>query len=308
MPARRKHAAVFAGPQRRFWTVRDLLQRGGQPPQLRADDDDDGNTSVRDFPDPAWATEGIPTRGHSLVFNKRELIGDPDWGFYEEFAPGVAKKTLSEADIRLLQNHDPNFFLARSKAPGDGMGTYGVHKEDATGVYHEARALPTSYGYDLALGLRTGVVSQMSVAFWPMKWELARVKADGTDPDDGDERKGTMLLVRHTEIALTDESYVTYPAYVDTDASLRVAGFGMLLEAAGQRTDLHQRAALIEAVLTGSVRDDAAPILRAALSALVDLAAPSEPAEATRSQDPSSRYARSRLLLELDLRRRQLDT
>ena len=136
----RRHAAAFAGPQRRFWTARDLLARGGTPPQLRADDDGDGEPA--EFPDPAWATAGIPTRGHSLVFNKRELIGDPEWGFYEEFAAGATKKTIGEADIRLLQNHDPNLFLARTKAPGDGMGTFDEHKEDSTGLFHEARMLP----------------------------------------------------------------------------------------------------------------------------------------------------------------------
>jgi len=299
--ARRRTAAAFAGPQRRFWTARDLLARGGLAPQLRADDDAEGDGA---FPDPAWATAGIPTRGHALVFGKRELIGDPEWGFWEEFAAGSTKKTISEADIRLLQNHDPNFFLARTKAPGE-LGGFSEHKEDKVGTYHEARMIPTSYAYDLAWGLRTGVVSQMSVAFWPMKWSLARVNADGTDADD--EKRGTMLLVKHEEIALTDESYVTFPAYVDTDASLRVAGFGMLLEAAGQRTDLNQRASLIEAVLTGTVRDDAAPVLRAALTALVDLAASPEPAQSTRSETDPSRYARSRLLLEMDMRRRQLD-
>jgi HK97 family phage prohead protease len=299
----RRHAAAFAGPQRRFWTARDLLARGGLPPQLRADDNS-GDTSAREFPDPEWASEGVPTRGHSLVFGKRELIGDPEWGFYEEFAAGSTKKTIGEADIRLLQNHDPNFFLARTKAPGDGMGTYDEHKEDSAGLYHEARMLPTSYAYDLALGLRTGVVSQMSVAFWPMKWELARVDADGKDV--ADEKRGSMLLVRHLEIALTDESYVTFPAYVDTDASLRVAGMGMLLDAAGQRSDLASRASLIEAVLTGTVRDDAAPMLRAALTALVDLAGTPEPGEPTRESNPGNRYARQRLMLELDMRKRQL--
>lgn len=301
---RSRNVAAFAGPQRRFVSARDLLTRGGIAPQLR--DDDSGDTAAADWPPPEWAREGIPFKGHALVFNKRELIGDPEWGFYEEFAPGSTKKTIAEADIRMLQNHDPNFFLARTKAEGDGPGTYSEHKEDATGTYLENRMLPTSYAYDLALGLRSGVVSQMSVAFWPMKWELARVKADGGDPE-GDEKRGTMLLVRHTEIALTDESPVTFPAYPDTDASLRVAGMGMLLEAAGQRSeDPLTRAALIEAVLTGTVRDDAAPILRAALTALVDLAASPEPGEPTR-ENPGSRYARSRLQLELDLRRRKLD-
>lgn len=295
-----RNAAAFAGPQRRFWTARDLLQRGGRPPSLRADDDGE-----RAFPDPEWANTGIPTQGHSLVFGVRELIGDLEWGFYEEFQAGSTKKTIGEADIRLLQNHDPNFFLARTRAPGDGMGTFDEHAEDKTGLFHKANMLPTSYAYDLALGLRTGVVSQMSVAFWPMKWSLARVNQDGSDPT-GDE-KGSMLLVKHEEIALSDESYVTYPAYVDTDASLRVAGMGMLLDAAGTRSDLHSRAALIEAVLTGTVRDEAAPVLRAALTALVDLASAPEPGEPTRETSPASRYARSRLLLELDLRRRQLD-
>src|SRR5215212_11174602 len=303
---RSRTAAAFAGPQRRFWSARDLLTRGGIAPQLRADDGDTGGDTGGEWPPPAWRNEGIPFKGHALVFEKRELIGDPEWGFYEEFARGSTKKTLAEADIRLLQNHDPNFYLARTKAEGDGPGTYEAHREDDTGTYLEARMLPTSYAYDLALGLRSGVVSQMSVAFWPMKWELGRVDQEGKDVDDS--KRGSMLLVRHLEIALTDESPVTFPAYPDTDASLRIAGMGMLLDAAGQRgADPAARASLIEAVLTGTVRDDAAPILRAALHALVDLAGAPEPGEPTRTTNPGSRYARSRLMLELDMKRRLIE-
>ena len=48
-------------------------------------------------------------KGHAAVFNKRARIGGKRWGFWEEILPGAFAKTIGEADVRMLLNHDPNF-------------------------------------------------------------------------------------------------------------------------------------------------------------------------------------------------------
>jgi HK97 family phage prohead protease len=51
--------------------------------------------------------------GYAAVFNSlSQNLG----GFVEQVQPGAFKKTLQEADVRALFNHDPNIVLGRNKA------------------------------------------------------------------------------------------------------------------------------------------------------------------------------------------------
>jgi len=61
--------------------------------------------------------EGRHFVGHAAVFNQRTAIGDPTrWGFYEVVAPTAFDKTLREADVVMLSDHDPSKPLARTSA------------------------------------------------------------------------------------------------------------------------------------------------------------------------------------------------
>jgi uncharacterized protein len=142
--------------------------------------------------------------GHAALFNDRTLIGNKRYGFYEELAPGAFKKTLQEADVRFLFNHDPNLILGRNKA-----GTLTL-SEDKQGLFSEA-PLDLRYGHaqTVAVGLERGDLTQMSFAFDPITWERSE------NVDDG------LTIYRHTEVRLWDVSVVTYPAYTNTDAGLR---------------------------------------------------------------------------------------
>src|SRR5437868_5556826 len=62
----------------------------------------------------ADATGAIPFAGTAILFNKRTWIGARDFGFWEQIAPQAVSKTLQEADIRFLQNHNPDLLLART--------------------------------------------------------------------------------------------------------------------------------------------------------------------------------------------------
>lgn len=154
-------------------------------------------------------------RGHAAVFGKRTLIGGKRWGFWEQIERGAFGKTIGEADVRFLINHDPNLLLARNKA-----GTLTL-AEDDTGLVTEAEVdTRQSYTSDVVIALERGDISQMSFAFEPIGWRIEEL-------DDG------KLLYTLTEVRLWDVSVVTYPAYEETDAGLRALGFEALTRSLG---------------------------------------------------------------------------
>ena len=209
----------------------------------------------------------IGFKGHAALFNRPTWIGPKRWGFREQVAPGAFAKTIKEADVRFLINHDPNLLLARNKAETLTLA------EDKVGLAVDAEMAPVSYAQDLAVLLERGDISQMSFAFEVVKdqWEI----------DDDENELRTIL-----EAKLWDVSVVTYPAYEETDAGLRGAAFDVLCRSAG--LDDATRTRLLRGLtIAEEDEDDLAPILRAAGTALVDLATTREPADATRKSTPA---------------------
>lgn len=151
--------------------------------------------------------------GYSSVFGKRTAIGNPmKGGFLEEISPGAYTKTIDEADQRFLLDHNPFYVVARRSAGS-------LHQtQDHYGLLVRANLdYNLSYVNDLAANVRNGNLTGMSVGF--------RV------PEGKDEWTNTMLDTRNgqvevelrtiKEIALIENSAVTFPAYTDTTASLR---------------------------------------------------------------------------------------
>lgn len=217
--------------------------------------------------------------GHAAVFDKRTWIGGKRWGFYEEMAPGCFTKTLTEADVRMLLNHDWNRLLARTAS-----GTLRL-SEDDIGLLTDADMAPVSYARDLAVLLERRDINQMSFAFNMVSYEWTEL-ADGSE------------LLRHTEVELVDVSPVANPAYVDTDAGLRM---DMLAAARAGGFDALDLDALGERLA------DPDPDLIAALRTLVRDASDSAPATATPSTTSSPATATgTRSSATNDLRRRTL--
>jgi HK97 family phage prohead protease len=177
----------------------------------------------------------------------------------------------------MLINHDPNLVLARNTA-----GTLRL-AEDKIGLAVDADMAPTSYGLDLAISLERADVTQMSFAFGMVTYEWT-VAEDGAD------------WLRHREVTLSDVAPVTYPAYIETDAALRMD----FLAAA--------RASGFDDLLVGALAErlaDPDPELIAALRSLARSprtpGAPAEttpqdsaPAETTRDRDPEPTGSGSR--------------
>lgn len=139
--------------------------------------------------------------GHAAVFNR---LSQDLGGFVERIAPGAFTKTIKEADVRALFNHDASLILGRTKA-----GTLRL-AEDQTGLLYDVSVPDTSYGRDLMVSIERGDVNQSSFGF--------RVIDDGWDrTDDG----YPLRTLREVSLQNGDVSPVTYPAYPDTDVVSR---------------------------------------------------------------------------------------
>lgn len=153
-------------------------------------------------------TEGVEIRaeggkqiavGYAAKFNSQSRnLG----GFVETIRPGAFTKTLQEADIRGLFNHDVNLLLGRTAA-----GTVRL-EEDNVGLRYEIDLPDTTLGRDLAELLKRGDITGSSFGFRPIDEEW------GETASGFPERS----LI---SIALRDIGPVTFPAYDDSESALR---------------------------------------------------------------------------------------
>ena len=153
------------------------------------------------------ALDGEDSRivGHAAVFNADSLPLGDGWGetFIERIAPGAFRDSLKTDDIRALFNHDANFVLGRNRSSTLALS------EDERGLAVDIDTPETNWARDLMRSMRRGDIDQMSFAF-------NVEKDDWVYDKKADTVTRTLLAVR-----LFDVSVVTYPAYPQTDASVR---------------------------------------------------------------------------------------
>ena len=138
-------------------------------------------------------------KGYAAVFNQwSEDLG----GFREIVKPGAFKKTIKEADVKALFNHDPNFVLGRNTS-----GTLAL-AEDSKGLAIEIDPPDTQWARDLVTSIDRGDIDQMSFGFRTVKDKWI---------DEKDEQLQRELL----EVELYDVSPVTFPAYPQTTVGIR---------------------------------------------------------------------------------------
>lgn len=151
--------------------------------------------------------DGQPTElaGYAAVFNQWTTIQDW-WGeaWLECVAPGAYAKTIGEADIRALFNHDPNIVLGRNRA-----GTLEL-TEDGTGLRNVIRPPDNAWGRPVLDAVQRGDVTGQSIKFQVVqeKWERPQKR--------GDLAKRTIIEAR-----LFDVGPVTFPAFEQTSVSAR---------------------------------------------------------------------------------------
>jgi len=140
--------------------------------------------------------------GYASVFDawSQELGGD--FPFMEKVVKGAFEDSIKEDDIRALFNHDPNYVLGRNMS-----GTLSL-QEDEKGLYVRIVPPDTQWARDLLVSIKRGDINQMSFGFTVVldNWTIS---SDGTDVRE-------LLKVR-----LYDVSPVTFPAYTQTECSIR---------------------------------------------------------------------------------------
>ena len=210
--------------------------------------------------------------GYAAVFNKMSLdLG----GFREVIRPGAFKKTIQEADVRALWNHNADYVLGRTKS-----GTLKL-EEDERGLKIEITPPDTQWAKDLITSIGRGDIDQMSFGFRPVK--------DRWGTEDGENIRELL------EVELLDVSPVTFPAYPQTSVQVRsiFAEAGLDYEALSAAIVRAQRGI----GLTNSDRD----VIKTSIDILRSFIDVDEPGQGSHSSEPDKEQPQGRLKL---LRRR----
>ncbi len=136
--------------------------------------------------------------GYAALF---DTLSEELYGFFERIKPGAFAKTIKEADVRALFNHDANYVLGRTSA-----GTLSL-EEDEKGLKFEIDPPDTQWARDLITSMKRDDINQMSFGFRTIRDEWISAK-----------EKVIRTLV---EVKLFDVSPVTFPAYPQTSAQVR---------------------------------------------------------------------------------------
>lgn len=177
--------------------------------------------------------------GLASPFNSRAAIGNPKtWGFFEEFAPGAYTDTLAADDQRFLIDHDSYYVVSRVSA-----GTL-TPSQSARGLEWDS-ALDDGLTYvgDLKTNVRNKNITGMSIGFMIPdggdQWSVIEVEEPLADGRVAVYQAELRTILQAT---LLEGSAVTFPAFTDTEASLR---FGVMpaLALRGSRDAIEKRAA-----------------------------------------------------------------
>jgi HK97 family phage prohead protease len=225
---------------------------------------------IREFPfELRTALDGETRKitGHAAVFNQDSVPISDWWGdsFVERIAPGAFTKTLKEADIRALFNHNPDYVLGRNKASTLTLS------EDRVGLAVEITPPEANWARDLMRSMQRGDVDQMSFGFEVVKDQVIY------------DRENDLITRTLLEVKLYDVSVVTFPAYTGTDAA--VSSVRAALIAGG--IDPEEMAGAMARVRAGQPLAPAHRRLVRDLTSRLQRATSAEPAETTESVDDS---------------------
>jgi len=181
--------------------------------------------TLRHAEERADGSGALVAEGYGVVYGKRSRdLG----GFVEEVRYGSAAKTVQEADVRALVNHDPSMLLGRT-----GAGTLRLEDREA-GLFYSIDLPDTTLGRDTAKLLERGDYPGSSFGFRALGDEW-------TETEDG---RPLRIL---TEFALRDVGPVAFPAYDDSTTGLASLAAKRSMDLAEVRA-LADEGNLIEAV------------------------------------------------------------
>lgn len=141
--------------------------------------------------------------GYAVVFGSETYIGDNEYGFYEEVAPG-AFEGANLKDVPLKYNHNDSFLiLARTRNDSLQLTV------DEKGLYIRAKLIDTTTNKDIYKMVKSGLLDKMSFAF--------TVSDETVDDTEKGFAKRTITKIDR----LFDVSVVDVPAYDQTSIYAR---------------------------------------------------------------------------------------
>lgn len=141
--------------------------------------------------------------GYAVVFGEETYIGDSEYGFYEEVAPG-AFEGANLKDVPLKYNHNDSFLiLARTRNDSLQLSI------DEKGLYIRAKLIDTTTNKDIYKMVKSGLLDKMSFAF--------TVSDEKVDDKENGVAKRTITKIDR----LFDVSVVDVPAYDQTSIYAR---------------------------------------------------------------------------------------
>jgi HK97 family phage prohead protease len=143
--------------------------------------------------------EPLKIRGYAAVFNQ---LSEPLFGFRERILPGAFKNSIN-GDVRALVGHDPKRIIGRTKS-----GTLRLWENDH-GLRVEIDPANTQDGRDTVESIRRGDLDQMSFGF--------QVEQNGQRWN----REQGESIRELVDVDLFDVSVVAFPAYTQTEVSVR---------------------------------------------------------------------------------------
>jgi len=178
-----------------------LKDAGYTPPELKAEG---GEIERRSFPTEMVVSTredgGEKIVGHAAVFGKLSV---PLLGYRERIRKGAFSEAIKNDDIRALWNHNSDYVLGRNKS-----GTLKL-EEDDIGLRVEIIPPSTQWAKDLVESIKRGDVDQMSFGFKALDEEWKKENGEN--------------IRELVKVKLFDVSPVTFPAYPETDVSVRSA-------------------------------------------------------------------------------------
>ena len=156
---------------------------------------------------PDGSSDYIQMTGHAAVFNRlSDPLHDLWGGFRERIQPGAFERVLAKnPDVRLLIDHEPKTVLARTpdtlkmRETEQGLGVWARMPSDLRDAQ------------DVRVRMQHNLLTQMSFGF-----------VIGDQDETGTHDDGLPIRTIRDVSELFDVSIVTYPAYPDTEAALRM--------------------------------------------------------------------------------------
>lgn len=150
-------------------------------------------------------------QGHASVFDR---LSEDLGGFRERVQRGAFRKVLDAApDVRFLFNHDPNLIMARTTNESLEL------REDPKGLRVYAELAPTTAAQDLRILVQRRDVDGMSIGF--------SVREDDGGRAVWSEEDGELVRTIVSFSHLFDVGPVVFPAFTQTDASMRSRVLGV---------------------------------------------------------------------------------